>query len=775
MAIFSFMPHGMCYLWKPWLVGLHLVSNGAIALAYFSIPITLIYILRKREDIPFNGIFWLFAAFILFCGTGHTIDIWTLWHPNYWLSSWIKLLTALVSCATALALTIKIPEILTLPSPTQVNNINQQLKAKIAELEQQKAIIRQQEEFLRTIYDSVQEAIFVIKVELDGTFCYQGFNPAAIELTGISDVVGKTPAQVMSPEATAAVERRYTECLQAATAITYEECLPFQDRDTWWLTNLNPIKDEAGHISRLIGTSLNINARKQAEIELDRDKQFLQALLDNLSDGIVSCDRHGVITLFNRATREFHGLPESAIPASEWAEYYNLYLPDGQTKMSQEDIPLFRALTGEFVRDVEMKIIPKKGKPRTLLANGNPIIDRQGENMGAIVAMRDITERKEAEAELDRERVFIKTLLNNLSDGIVACDRDGNLVLFNQAMIKLYGFPQPAILADKWAQHYNLYDVEGKHHLKQEDIPLSRAFSGESFTNVELMVIPQQGKPRILSTNGSPIIDGNGVKLGAVVAVQDITERKKAEQEVARLNQELEARVKQRTAQLEQRNQELDQFAYVTSHDLKAPLRAIANLSQWIEEDLADKMEQETKYNMNLLRGRVHRLENLINALLAYSRVGRLKSDLQEVSVGKMLTDIMDLLDLPEHFQVEIQEEMPTFITDAVPLQQVFNNLITNAIKHSNSLAGKITISAIERADHYQFVVADNGKGIDPKYHDRIFTMFQTLESRDTKENTGIGLAIVKKAVENQGGQITIDSKLGDGATFCFTWLKQSS
>ncbi len=379
------------------------------------------------------------------------------------------------------------------------------------------------------------------------------------------------------------------------------------------------------------------------------------------------------------------------------------------------------------------------------------------------------------EAELDRERVFIKTLLDNLSDGIVACDRDGNLVLFNQAIIKLHGLPQPAIPADKWAQHYNLYDVEGKHHLKQEDIPLSRAFSGESFTNVELMVIPQQGKPRILSTNGSPIIDGNGVKLGAVVAVQDITERKKAEQEVVRFNQELEARVKQRTAQLEQRNQELDQFAYVTSHDLKAPLRAIANLSQWIEEDLADKMDQETKYNMNLLRGRVHRLENLINALLAYCRVGRLKSDLQEVSVSKMLTDIIDLLDIPEHFQVEIQGEMPTFITDAVALQQVFNNLITNAIKHSNSLAGKITISAIEGADHYQFVVADNGKGIDPKYHDRIFTMFQTLESRDTKENTGIGLAIVKKAVENQGGQITIESKLGDGATFCFTWLKQSS
>ena len=181
----AFMPHGMCYLWKPWLVGLHLVSDGIIALAYFSIPITLVYILRKRTDIPFNGIFLLFAAFILFCGTGHAFDIWTLWHPNYWISGWLRLATALVSLATAVALVIKIPKILTLPSPTQIKAINQQLTEKIAELEQQKAIIRQQEAFLRSIYDNVQEAIFVVDITANGKFSYQGFNLAAQNLTGI--------------------------------------------------------------------------------------------------------------------------------------------------------------------------------------------------------------------------------------------------------------------------------------------------------------------------------------------------------------------------------------------------------------------------------------------------------------------------------------------------------------------------------------------------------------------------------------------------------------
>ncbi len=322
--------------------------------------------------------------------------------------------------------------------------------------------------------------------------------------------------------------------------------------------------------------------------------------------------------------------------------------------------------------------------------------------------------------------------------------------------------------------------------MSKDDIPLFRALQGESVRDVEMMIIPKKGKPRTLLANGDPIFNSYGEKSGAVVAMRDLTDRKQAEQALAELNEQLEARVKQRTAQLEQlnsilltttskleqRNQELDQFAYVVSHDLKAPLRAIANLSEWIEEDLEDKLDEETRHNMNLLRGRVYRLENMINGLLAYSRVGRLKSEPETVNVREMLTEIIDLLDVPKHFQVQIIGEMPTFVTELIPLQQVFNNLISNAIKHSNCPRGKITISAVEQDNFYEFAVTDNGQGIAPEYHDKIFTIFQTLESRDTKENTGIGLAIVKKAVESQGGKIKVESRVGQGTTFRFTWQK---
>ena len=760
---------------QSWNPELSLLTTIAITV----IGAILVYFLPKFPDTPSKDS-WLLATFILGCTIGYALKT-NIRNLNPELSTWLELTIAIIFCWVAIALIFPFSQI-----SKFINRRSQKLESDLAgELQQQRTIVRQLEELIKNIYQDVREAIFIVDLNDRGEFIYQGFNPVAKKLTGIEEVVNKTPEQIFAPEVAAKIKQRYDECLQHQASITYEESFSIDERD-WWMTTLNPLKDKAGNIYRIVATSLNITDRQQAELELDRERNFLQALLDNLSDGIVSCDRQGRISLFNRATKEFHGLPQEAIRAEQWAEHYDLYLPDGKTKMSQQQIPLFRALKGESVRDVEMMIIPKQGKARTLLANGDPIIDSNGEIIGAIVAMRDITERQQAEAELNAERVFIKTLLDNLSDGIVACDAEGTLALFNKASSEFFPVPFKSVPPQQWAQYYSLYDAEGKNYLKQEDIPLFRAFGGESFTNAELMTIPKQGKARTLLSNGSPIIDSSGTKLGAVVAIRDLTARKQAEREVVQLNNELEARVKQRTNelervntillatanQLEQRNQELNEFAYVASHDLKAPLRAIANLSEWIEEDLADKLDEDTRHKMDLLRSRVRRLQKLIDALLTYSRIGRSQSDIKEVSVREMLVEIIDSLNVPEHFQVEIVGQMPTLNTQLVPLQQVFGNLIGNAIQHSDCREGKITISATEQDGYYQFAVADNGKGIDPQYHDKIFTIFQTLESRDIRDSTGVGLAIVKKAVENQGGQIEVRSNLGEGTTFCFTWRK---
>ena len=238
--------------------------------------------------------------------------------------------------------------------------------------------------------------------------------------------------------------------------------------------------------------------------------------------------------------------------------------------------------------------------------------------------------------------------------------------------------------------------------------------------------------------------------------------------ELGWLNQEL----LQTASQLKKRNQELDRFAYVTSHDLKAPLRAIANLATWLGEDLEGQIPEENQQQLKLMQNRVQRMDGLIQGLLDYSRIGRKSTPIETVDLNKLITELNNLLSIPPEFEIVIASKLPTLKTEALSIQQVFSNLIDNAIKYHPRKEGKITISVEEREEHYQFAVSDDGLGIDPQYHDRIFTIFQTLQARDTIESTGIGLSIVKKIVESQRGKIWLQSQVGEGATFYFTWHK---
>jgi two-component system sensor kinase FixL len=226
---------------------------------------------------------------------------------------------------------------------------------------------------------------------------------------------------------------------------------------------------------------------------------------------------------------------------------------------------------------------------------------------------------------------------------------------------------------------------------------------------------------------------------------------------------------------LRRSNKELQDFAYVAAHDLKAPLRGIGTLADWIAADYADRLDEQGRQQLRLLKGRVTRLSELINGILHYAEIGRTTNRPERVDLDKLVAETIALLSPPSHVQVVVHGKLPSVVHEKVRLGQVFHNLIDNAIKYSDKPQGRIEIACREQGDVWEFAVTDNGPGIQARYFEKIFQMFQTLAPRDQRESTGIGLPVVKKIVELFGGRVWVESEVGKGSTFAFTLPKQQT
>jgi PAS domain S-box-containing protein len=254
---------------------------------------------------------------------------------------------------------------------------------------------------------------------------------------------------------------------------------------------------------------------------------------------------------------------------------------------------------------------------------------------------------------------------------------------------------------------------------------------------------------------------------------RDITDRIQAEEELRGYQDHLEKLVETRTQQLEEINQELTDFAYVVSHDLKAPLRAIIQLSNWISEDYRDRLDEEGQEKISLLVNRTNRMHNLIEGILDYSRIGRIEEHNGRVDLKQLIERVAGLFEAEDHIQLSIENQFPVVVGSRIRIEQVFQNLLDNAYKFMDKKPGKISIRCKENQREWVFSVEDNGPGIASDYHQKIFQMFQTLHSWDELESTGIGLALVKKIVEGWNGRLWVESKPGKGSTFFFTIPKE--
>ena len=265
------------------------------------------------------------------------------------------------------------------------------------------------------------------------------------------------------------------------------------------------------------------------------------------------------------------------------------------------------------------------------------------------------------------------------------------------------------------------------------------------------------------------LLDDLAVQLAIAIQQSEfVSALKRRATDLATANQ----RLIETTELLEKRNQELDEFAYIASHDMRAPLRAIANLASWLEEDIADKIPDENKEQLQLIQTRTKRLDDFITGLLDYSRAGRQNLEKEQVDVHDLIAEVVDSLSPPVTFKVTWSGDQAVLNTHKLLLQQVLSNLISNAIKYHHRSDGTITVTSEDTGRHISLSVDDDGPGIAPDYHEKVFGIFQTLNSRDTVESTGIGLSIVKKIVEQQQGTISLQSAVGEGSRFKFTWAK---
>ena len=360
----------------------------------------------------------------------------------------------------------------------------------------------------------------------------------------------------------------------------------------------------------------------------------------------------------------------------------------------------------------------------------------------------DIAEHQQPESQFQQ-------VVEMAPNAMVMIDKDGTIEMVNAQAEKIFGYARTELLG----QTVDLllpvrFRAQHPHHRDTFFAnPIPRAMG----SGRDLFGLRKDGSEFPVEIGLNPITTSSGVKV--LSAIIDISERIEARHRIeAQLNELLRINV------------ELNNFSYVASHDLKSPLRGIDQLATWIEDDLADTLNPETREHLRLMRSRIKRMERLLDDLLAYSRVGRTDDEIATVNTAALINDIVDLIATNKRIDLQLGPDLPVFQTRKVPLELVLRNLISNAIKHHDKAEGCIRISARIHSGWIQFCVSDNGPGIAPRHHERVFGMFQTLKPRDEIEGSGIGLALVKKAVESLGGKVWLESDGQSGCTFFFTW-----
>lgn len=543
------------------------------------------------------------------------------------------------------------------------------------------------------------------------------------------------------------------------------------------------VVDDDGRPVRMLGTAQDITERKHLEerarelaaekaarAEAEAAQAQVRQVLESITDAFFAVDHDGRLTVLNSEAEELLGRGRDELLGRELWDVFpdavGTSLEEAHRRAMAERVTVELEAYHEVLnRWFEVRVYPAED--------------------GLSVYLHDINERKRAERALRESEERYRFLADSIPQQIWTARFDGRYDYVNRVVVAYSGRPADELVGDGWMKLVHPDDVDEVTERWTEALE-----SGQPY-EVECRLTRHDGETRWHLVRAHPQHGEDGEILKWFGTSTDIHDQKEVEAERDRAVDELEKinyvleserghlerqarELRETTRALEKSNRDLDQFAYVASHDLKAPLRGIANLTQWLEEDISGKLDEETREYMDLLKGRVHRMEALIDGVLQYSRAGRGEDEKESVDAGELVREVVDMIDPPERFSVEIDANMPTVLTARTPLQQVFLNLVSNAVKHADGEDPRVRIRCPdEGTEWYEFSVEDNGPGIPAEFREKIWTIFQTLKPRDEVEGTGIGLSVVKRTVEHYGGQVWVESEEGEGATFRFLWPKE--
>ncbi|TYA78473.1 PAS domain-containing sensor histidine kinase [Seonamhaeicola marinus] len=495
------------------------------------------------------------------------------------------------------------------------------------------------------------------------------------------------------------------------------------------------------------GIVRDVTKAKAAERQLIESENRLKALMLNLKNGVLLKDEDKKIVLANEKFCELFGIDYK--PNELKGKYFTFN--EDRFKKLFENSEEFINKTNEIVAGKEGvlddELHMKNGK--ILERDYIPIYDEDSYK-GHLWTYRDVTLRKKYGKSIEAQRQKYRGIITNMQLGLAEVDTRGRVIMVNQSFIEMSGYQEQELVGNLSKNFFSTEDAQNEK---------SNSTNNGVSTSYEIKVEDKFGKEKYWLVSRGPNYNLNDELVGYIFVYLDITDLKNLELQKEGL-----------LSQLEKSNDELQEYAHIVSHDLKSPLRSISALVSWLKSDNEDKFDKVSLQNLALIETTIEKMDQLISDVLEYSSIGSEEKVETNVDLNVLINDLIQFLYKPDHVEIQVLNDLPMVIGDKTKLQQLFQNLMSNAIKFIDKEQGYVKINVEDIGTHYKFSIEDNGIGIDEKYHSKIFKVFQSVNKR--KDSTGIGLSIVQKIVELHQGEIWLNSKLNEGTTFFFTIKK---